>query len=78
MRCFLHQLSEVSSSSKSSRGELYCWDASTPSIMANGLFSCFVILRLFAGEEGRVFWGRYGGIIHNIPDKKIIDVLLHT
>lgn len=44
----------------------------------NGLFSCFVILRVFAGGEGRVFWGRYGGIIHNIHDKKIIDVLLHT
>ena len=43
----------------------------------NGLFSCFVILRVFAGGEGRVFWGRYGGIIHNIHDKKIIDVLLH-
>ena len=44
----------------------------------NGLFSWFVILRVFAGGEGRVFWGRYGGIIHNIHDKKIIDVLLHT
>ena len=34
MRCFLHQLFEVSSSSKSSRGELYCWEVSVPCIMA--------------------------------------------
>ena len=49
MRCFLHQLFEVSSSSKSSRGELYCWEVSAPCIMARVSAMASSVVSLYCG-----------------------------
>ena len=49
MWCFLHQLSEVSSSSKSSRGELYCWEVSAPCIMARVSAMAASVVSLYCG-----------------------------
>ena len=38
----------------------------------NGLFSCFVILRVFAGEEGRVFWVGMGELFIIFLTKRLL------
>ena len=81
MWCFLHQLSEVSSSSKSSRGELYCWEVSAPCIMARVSAMASSVVSLYCGYSPVVktlFSGAGTGEVSIIIlAKKTIDVLLH-